>query len=158
MITPDTRLAPITGFAVGPTEPQVFPVMLNQDGSINSQNHLAPRNSIVTIWATGSGAMDNGMVDGQISQQPLENLLPPVTVTLSRFRPPATGVVTYAGAAPGMVAGVTQINFLVPPFLGLHGDCAGQCPVVLTIGGRASLTPLPYYTFYTPDPIVWVGN
>ncbi len=158
VITPDTRLAPITGFAVGPTEPQVFPVMLNQDGSINSQDHPAPRNSIVTIWATGGGAMDNGMVDGQISQPPLGNLLLPVTVQLSRFRPPATGVVTYAGAAPGMVAGVAQINFRIPPFLELHGDCAGECTVVLTIGGRASLTPFPYYTEYTPDPIVWVGN
>jgi uncharacterized protein (TIGR03437 family) len=158
VIGPGTRLAPITGFVVGPTEPQVFPVMLNQDGSINSQDRPAPRNSIVTIWATGGGSMDKGMVDGQVSQPPLGNLLLPAAVTLSRFRPPATGAVTYAGAAPGMVAGVIQVNFQIPPFLELHGDCSGPCHVVLTIGGRASLTPFPYYTFYTPDPIVWVGN
>lgn len=158
VITPDTLLTPITGFAVGPTEPQVFPVMLNQDGSINSQDHPAPRNSIVTIWATGGGAMDNGMVDGQISQPPLGNLLLPVLVELSHLQPATTGVVTYAGAAPGMVAGVIQINFRVPPPMGLHGDCGGPCPVLLTIGGRQSLTPFPYYRFYTPDPILWLGN
>jgi uncharacterized protein (TIGR03437 family) len=102
--------------------------------------------------------MNAGMVDGAIGQPPLGNLLLPVEVELSRFFPPAAGDVTYAGAAPGMVAGVIQVNFRIPPLMGLHGDCSGPCHVVLAIGGRASLTPFPYYTFYTPDPIVWVGN
>src|SRR5262249_21631438 len=130
----------------------------NQDGSINSKDNPAPRNSIVTIWATGGGAMDSGMFDGQISQSPLGKLTLPVTVELSRFQPPATGAVTYAGAAPNMVAGVIQVNFRIPPLMGLHGECFGACNVVLNIGGRGSLAPFPYYTFYTPDPIVWVGN
>jgi uncharacterized protein (TIGR03437 family) len=130
---------------------------MNEDGSINSKDHPAPRNSIATAWATGGGAMDSGMVDGGISQPPLGKLLLPVTVELSRFQPAAMGNVAYAGAAPGMVAGVIQINFRIPPFLELHGDCSGACQVVLMIGGRGSLTPFPYYTFYKPDPM-WVDN
>ena len=158
VITPEMHLALVAGLVVGPSEPQVFPVFMNQDGSINSKDHPAPRNSVVTAWATGGGAMDSGMVDGEISQPPLGKLVLSVTIELSRFHPAAVGSVTYAGAAPGLVAGVIQINFRIPPFLGLRGDCSGPCHVVLMIGGRGSLTPFPYYTFYTPDPIVWVDN
>jgi uncharacterized protein (TIGR03437 family) len=51
----------------------------------------------------------------------------PVTATIAGV--PAR--VLYAGAAPGEVAGLMQVNLLVPPNA-VSGD------VVLTIGGHAS--------------------
>jgi uncharacterized protein (TIGR03437 family) len=56
-------------------------------------------------------------------------LLQPVAVTVGGQ--PAT--VLYAGAAPGLVAGVLQINIQLPTGVG-----AGNQPVVVTIGGITS--------------------
>jgi uncharacterized protein (TIGR03437 family) len=42
--------------------------------------------------------------------------------------------VSYAGAAPGLVAGVTQVNALIPS--GVNPGSA--IPIVLTIGGVSS--------------------
>ena len=113
-------------------------------------------------WSGGADPQEQRGPRARRGRQPVQVragfLQLPVTVELSRFRPPAAGVVTYAGAAPGIVAGVIQINFRIPPFLELQGDCTGPCHVVLTPGGRSSLTPCPYLTFFTPDPIVWVGT
>ena len=158
VITPAGPLPAVTGFSVGPTEPQVFPAILNEDGSINSQSHPAPRGSIVAVWATGGGAMDTGMVDGEISQAPLGKPLLPVGIGLSHLYPGQGGEVTYAGAAPGMVAGVIQINFRVPPPSSNHGACYGACPVVLGVGGRVSLSQFITTVFTTLDPVLWVGN
>jgi len=40
--------------------------------------------------------------------------------------------VLYAGAAPGLIAGVMQVNLVVP------GGLSGAVSVVLTVGGVAS--------------------
>src|SRR5208282_2969561 len=60
------------------SEPEVFQntppmpaggaaIALNQDGSINSPDNPAAGGSIVTIWATGAGLLDNyGAQDGLI--------------------------------------------------------------------------------------------
>ena len=53
----------------------------------------------------------------------------PVTATINGV--PAT--VTYYGAAPGLIAGLLQVNIMVPP-----GATSGN--VVLTIGGNRSQT------------------
>jgi uncharacterized protein (TIGR03437 family) len=45
----------------------------------------------------------------------------------------ASGTVWYAGAAPGMVAGVFQINVQVP-----DGAPSGSVPIVVQSGGASS--------------------
>ena len=82
---------------------------VNQDGSINSPEHPAPPGSIVAIWATGIGATPFGAwQDGRIATGAGGLRVLPI---LAQGRP---ANVLYGGAAPGIVAGVAQVNFQVP--------------------------------------------
>jgi uncharacterized protein (TIGR03437 family) len=114
---------------VAPTAPAVFTVdgshavALNQDGTINSANNPAPVGSIVAVWATGLGPIHPPQPDGAEVVPPLpDNLLqagveawwftlhPPFGASLS----PAPVPVTYAGPAPYLVSGTSQVNFQIP--------------------------------------------
>ncbi|MGO9230398.1 MAG: hypothetical protein ACLQKA_14500 [Bryobacteraceae bacterium] len=114
--------------AVAQTAPGVFTVdgtyalAVNQDGSINSADHPAPAGSIVSIWATGLGPITPAQADGTLIDLPLPNdvlaaqvgtnmlvgiPMQPMTLFISY-------AVTYAGPAPYLVAGESQINFQLP--------------------------------------------
>jgi uncharacterized protein (TIGR03437 family) len=82
---------------------------VNQDGTINSPDHPAPPGSIVALWATGIGATTFGVwQDGQIAKTAMDLGCCQIW---AQDRPAA---VLYGGTAPGLVAGVAQINFRVP--------------------------------------------
>ena len=88
---------------------------INQDGTVNSNNNPAPRGSIVSIWATGLGA---SAPIGTIQTGAINNcgcvvgLYQQANVTLGPIISYAN--VVYAGAAPGLPSGITQINFEIP--------------------------------------------
>ncbi len=104
--------------------------ILNQDGGTgNNSAHPAPRNSVVTLFATGEGATDPAGVDGALAAPPLTKPLLPVSVSINGI--PA--MVEYAGGAPGLVAGVLQVNVRIPDSVP-----DGDLPVVLKIGDAAS--------------------
>jgi uncharacterized protein (TIGR03437 family) len=105
-------------------------LILNHDYGINSANNPAARGSIVSIWATGEGVTDPPGVDGR----PAVDVLPkPVaTVTVDIGGQPAT--VKYAGAAPGMMPGVLQVNAEIPASV----QPGNSVPVHVTVGGVAS--------------------
>jgi uncharacterized protein (TIGR03437 family) len=94
------------------TAPQIFrnpdgsAEAVNQDGTLNSADHPAPLGSIVSIWATGTGAAG---VDGQKS-----SLTPQPNCTCAIQNGTGYLQATYAGLAPGLVNGITQINFQIP--------------------------------------------
>ena len=104
--------------------------IINQDGNKNSFGDPAPRGSVIIMWATGAGQTNPGGNDGQIA---LSGSLPtpqlPVTVSIDNV--PAQ--VLYAGAAPGMVQGVIQLNVRVP-----SGASTGQVPIVVSVGSYSS--------------------
>jgi uncharacterized protein (TIGR03437 family) len=104
--------------------------ILNQDYSINSANNPAARGSIVSIWATGEGVTDPPGVDGR----PAVDVLPkPVaTVTVDIGGQPAK--VSYAGAAPGMMPGVLQVDAEIAASV----QPGNSVPVHVTIGGVSS--------------------
>jgi uncharacterized protein (TIGR03437 family) len=83
---------------------------LNQDRSINSSSNPAKRGSIVTLFATGG--VTNYFADGAVV--PLEFHDTPATVWAGNER---SFEVVFAGDAPGLVAGVTQINLRLPASL-----------------------------------------
>jgi uncharacterized protein (TIGR03437 family) len=85
---------------------------LNQDGSLNSASNPAARGSIVSIWATGFGAMSPAYPDGLIVRGALSQLVPAPNVFVGGLSVPAT--IQYGGQAPDLVAGAVQINFVVP--------------------------------------------
>jgi uncharacterized protein (TIGR03437 family) len=94
-------------------------LVLNQDGSVNSQTHPAPAGTIVAFFGTGLGQTNPGGVDGRSAGDITVQYLAPVEVTIGGV----AGLVTYAGVAPGFV-GLSQINVTVPP--GAHGAAAVQ--------------------------------
>jgi uncharacterized protein (TIGR03437 family) len=87
-----------------------FAAALNQDGTVNSQSNPAAPGSIVSVFAGGFGTY-GGLppLDGSVITSPLET--DSVVFALSDSGPLE---VTYAGAAPMLVAGVTQVNFRLP--------------------------------------------
>jgi uncharacterized protein (TIGR03437 family) len=97
----------------------VYAAALNQDGSINTADNPAAPGSIVSIFATGLGAISPAQADGSLVGLPLPNNVLPVGVeaqwaTGVPFHPGITAFdVTYAGPAPFLVAGVSQINFKI---------------------------------------------
>ena len=84
--------------------------MLNQDGTLNSADNAARAGSFVSVFATGLGQTDPEGSDGAIAAGAGKPPVRPVTIKVGH----ETARVTYAGAAPGLVEGVIQINFEVP--------------------------------------------
>jgi uncharacterized protein (TIGR03437 family) len=82
---------------------------LNQDYRLNTPANPADRGSIVLLYATGEGLTDQA-ADGVLAAAPLPQPVLPITVTVGG-RP---AEVLYAGGAPGLVAGVIQINIRIP--------------------------------------------
>jgi uncharacterized protein (TIGR03437 family) len=85
---------------------------LNQDGTVNSASNPAARGSVVSFWVTGAGLLNAAYADGEIvTNNPAGLALPLVS----------GAAVQYAGQAPGMVAGVVQLNLVVgadlPPWV-----------------------------------------
>ncbi|MBZ5582674.1 MAG: hypothetical protein LAQ30_10830, partial [Acidobacteriia bacterium] len=125
--------APSNPISVGvtATAPAVFSLdstgrgqgaVLNEDNSVNGAAHPAARNSVLQIYATGGGAM-TGAVEGTLAQPPLAQLANATTVSIGGLN----AEVKYAGAAPGIVTGVLQINAVVPP-----GVQSGAVPLSVT--------------------------
>jgi uncharacterized protein (TIGR03437 family) len=102
---------------------------INQDNTRNGAAHPAPAGSIVTLFGTGGGQTSPAGTDGLVANASLPAPLGTVTVTIGGL--PA--VVDYAGAAPGEVAGVLQINVTIPA-----GAAHGANAVVVSVNGAAS--------------------
>lgn len=99
--------------------PQVFlgangAAAINQNGTVNSASNPAPDGSYVSVWATGTGYFPGS--DGQI-QTAADQFCGSAGVcqVLAQSAPFTSTpvVVSYIGAAPGLVNGVVQVNFQV---------------------------------------------
>jgi uncharacterized protein (TIGR03437 family) len=85
--------------------------IINQDGTINARINGAEPGSIVAIYATGGGQVDRQVFDGRrVTDAPFPKPLLPVGVRIGG----RVADVTYIGAAPGLVAGMLQVNARVP--------------------------------------------
>jgi uncharacterized protein (TIGR03437 family) len=78
---------------------------------INSSKTGAPLGSTVSIYATGLGDFVGSMVDGEVATGAVK--VADATVRVDIAGQPS--VVTYAGTSGGSVAGLVQINAIVPP-------------------------------------------
>jgi uncharacterized protein (TIGR03437 family) len=112
----------------------------NANGSRNSAVTPAAVGSVITLIGTGGGPTSPGLPDGALGMgmglgSPVPQLAAPVTVTIGG----QTAHVTYAGAAPGIVAGVMQINVTIPaPVSGNGIPLSGNVPVVISVAGVSS--------------------
>ena len=115
-----------------PAQPEVFnsrgsALALNQDNTVNSAANPAAAGSTVAIFATGGGPVDPAPGDGVITTG-TASLINGVTVRVGG----QNATVSYAGGAPGEVAGLVQINVQLP------AGVTGQVPVVIKIGDQVS--------------------
>jgi uncharacterized protein (TIGR03437 family) len=97
--------------------------------TINSAKNAASRGSTIVIYATGMGTLVSPLVDGVIANAS-DFLNDPVQVTIGG----QPAVVSYAGAAGGSVAGLIQINTIVPPTI------STGAAVSLTVSGGTAAT------------------
>ena len=127
------------GVPVAPSAPSMFAAdstgvgqaaVLNQDNSLNGSSNPAGAGSVIQIFATGGGQTVPASVTGTLAGNSLDTTALPVTVTIRGADAP----VTYHGSAPGEVAGVLQVNAVVPP-----GITPGPAvPILITVGGNQS--------------------
>jgi uncharacterized protein (TIGR03437 family) len=103
--------------------------VFNEDASVNTSSNPADRGSMVTFFGTGFGPTTPAGVDGEIAAAPASLLQPAVATIGGR-----DADVLYAGAAPGLIAGVTKINVRVP----IGADSGIAVPVVLRVGGAVT--------------------
>ena len=95
--------------AVQYTAPYILSIV-NQDGTANSASHPAPQGSIVGIYVTGLGITTPLSQDGSVSGPPLPVPAVPITAFINQNQVQPQAV----SAAPGLVAGITQVNFQIP--------------------------------------------
>jgi uncharacterized protein (TIGR03437 family) len=111
--------------------------ILNQDNSLNGPAHPAAKASIVQVYMTGEGQTSPQGVTGAITTV----TLPPPQVTPAPVQPIQVWIngqqalYMYAGEAPGMVAGVMQINVQIPA-----SAPSGPLSIQVSIGGNISQT------------------
>jgi uncharacterized protein (TIGR03437 family) len=104
--------------------------VLNQDNSLNGASNPAGAGSVIQIFATGGGQTTPASVTGTLAGNSQDTTALPVTVTIGSADAP----VMYHGSAPGEVAGVLQMNAVVPP-----GITPGPAvPIIVTVGGKQS--------------------
>ena len=101
---------------------------LNQDGSVNGALNPAAPGSVLVLFGTGFGPLEPAGTDGVLTGTPLPQLVTPPMVRINGQEVE----VLYAGPAPGLVSGVTQINVRVPEGLG------GAVVVEALVGERRS--------------------
>ncbi len=110
--------------------------LLNQNSSYNAQSNPATPGSVVQIFGTGEGLL--------VPTQTTGTIIPPAgpypSFLNSDVQVRINGVnatVSYAGAAPGLVAGVWQINAIIPDSVNsINGT--KDVSVDVTIGGTTS--------------------
>lgn len=118
---------------------ETFAAALNENGSTNGPGNGAAPGSVMVFYATGEGQTDPPGVDGKVAGAELPKPVLPVSVKFGGV----PGEVLYAGGAPGMVAGMMQINARVPdgmpsgttvPVSIVVGEALSQPNVMVAIG------------------------
>ena len=103
--------------------------ILNQDGGFNNAQNPAAKGSVIVLFLTGEGQTDPPGSDGQIANGVFPKPALPVRVDMGGIQ----AEVLYAGAAPGQVAGLMQVNAKIP-----DNSNSGPVPVQVTVGTAQS--------------------
>jgi uncharacterized protein (TIGR03437 family) len=137
---------PYSNIEIVPAAPAVFTAngtgsgqaaAINQNGTVNSTSNPAKLGSYVSLYVTGEGQTNPGGVDGKPAPTALPSIPRPV-LPVSATVGGQTATVTYAGGAPGEVAGIMQVNIQVPTSLGIPAGSVTSMPVVVTVGTTSS--------------------
>lgn len=128
---------------VAPTQPGMFSVdtsgvgpgaILNQDFTLNQSSNPAVRGGVLLVYGTGEGQTSPPGTDGLLADPALPKPTAPVSVLIGGV--PAK--VLYAGASPGQVAGLFQMNVEVPA----NAPTGDRVPVLVIVGSYISQSGL----------------
>jgi uncharacterized protein (TIGR03437 family) len=103
--------------------------IVNEDNSINSPSNPAPKGSIILLYGTGEGQTDPKGVDGRIATSVFPKPTLPYRVTIGGKE----AEVKFFGVGPFQVAGVFQINVVIPPDVE-----SGAAEVIVKVGDASS--------------------
>jgi uncharacterized protein (TIGR03437 family) len=107
-------------------------VAQNQNGSVNASDTPAASGSVITVYLTGIGPVNNAVSDGQPAPTaPISSANASFSATIGA----SSATVQFLGLTPGF-AGLAQANILVPNLPG------GDYPLVITIGGYVSTSAI----------------
>jgi uncharacterized protein (TIGR03437 family) len=82
--------------------------VLNDDFTPNSPANPARPGSTITLYLSGVGDTNPPGQDGTLNPPPPYSAAVPITVNNGDY------LVTFSGAAPGLAAGIIQVNFIAP--------------------------------------------
>jgi uncharacterized protein (TIGR03437 family) len=89
---------------------------VNQDGNVNGPSNPASPGSVIALWGTGFGPTDPACATGGLNTDGPVNLPAGTVVNMDflqvNFQTGYTAL--YAGSAPTLVCGITQINVQIP--------------------------------------------
>ena len=120
----ETRQIPIAA-----AQPGVFPILFNQDGSINSPQNAEARGNVLVLYGTGQGVTAPPSESGAYPGEVVRNPALPVTLLVGGV----SAEIVFSGQAP-FTAGVIQVNARLAA-----GTPTGDAvPVVLRIGEHES--------------------
>jgi uncharacterized protein (TIGR03437 family) len=112
-------------------------IVINADGTLNSESNPAKSGSYVTFYMSGLGRTTPAGTDGHPASAPLPAPIAPVTASGNCYVQPT---ILYAGDAPGLVEGVIQVNMQIQAPL---ANCSGG-PAVGLESGSTSFTVTVY--------------
>jgi uncharacterized protein (TIGR03437 family) len=122
----------ISLFQADAAKPIPAAAALNEDGTVNSRGNPAKPGSRVVLFGTGGGATIPVSVAGEVTPLSPRPLAAGVRAQIANG--PLVSV-EYAGAAPGLVAGVTQINIKLPAVIpDTPGLAPGTVPLLVFSG------------------------
>ena len=143
VVVPFEIAGPVTRVTIGDTGPIELPVLpavpgifvvLNEDFTVNSGSNPARRDARIILYATGVGRMDPPMASGSVAGAAVP-LPRPALGAAVRFGT-LDAALEYAGAAPGLIAGVIQVNVKLPGFA--PNFRVTSLPATLSIGDYSS--------------------
>ena len=115
------------------------------DGTLNSATNPVKFGSYISLYLTGEGQTTPAGLDGKLASGPA---YPKPTQKVSVTVGGVATTFNYAGAVPGTVAGLMQINVLIPPSLAPGTTPTdppsaitpgGYVPVVVTVGNASTV-------------------
>ena len=115
-----------------PTKAGLFPVVLNQDGTVNSAANPAAAGTVVVLFLTGQGVTTPPSVTGALPMNGYPEPVAPVVVEVGG----EALEILFKGQAP-LTAGVMQINARLAraparlPCASVVGDAVSQAGVVV---------------------------
>jgi uncharacterized protein (TIGR03437 family) len=140
VVTSSSGSSAAFNFTVRAQAPSIFQygvnraVAQNNDAahSLNSSTKPAASGSVITVYLTGQGAVDNAVKDGDPTPvSPLSTATATATATIG----PQNAPVKFLGLTPHFV-GFAQANIQVPTLPN------GDYPLVITLGGTVSTSAL----------------